>query len=145
MVNDTRTPVHFWMVSILALLVFVGGVYGYVRTAYDADQYLSVLTADQRAWVDGRPAWLTSAWGISVLAGLFAALAMLLRQRAAGGLFLVSWLAFVPSVAWAFFLATPGAFQLLGIMGVVAALVILIFVTALIVYCANMARRGVLR
>ncbi|MEO0358245.1 MAG: hypothetical protein AAF386_08105 [Pseudomonadota bacterium] len=140
-----KAPWHFWVLALLGLVWFAGGAYDYVMTSYGNEDYLSILTPEQRAWIDTRPMWFTVVWAVSVWSAVLAMVAMILRSRVAGHLMLLSLVAYIPSLIWSYVLSTPTAFDVTGMIGVGFSVVIFVTLVFFISYCASMARRGVLR
>ena len=64
-----RTPMHLWIVGILAFLWSCFGCYDYLMTNLKNQTYLSQFTPDQIAYFDSLPSWLTAFWAIGVWGG----------------------------------------------------------------------------
>lgn len=83
---ERQTPVHLWIVGVLALLWNAMGAYNYLMTrTRDADYLRSMMpNVDPNtvlAWIDGFPLWAQIGWGLGVWMGLLGAVLLLVRSR----------------------------------------------------------------
>ncbi|QJB68456.1 hypothetical protein [Parasphingorhabdus halotolerans] len=92
-IGRTKPPIWFWIVGILALLWNGMGVGEYIRQITMSAAEFAALPANQQELMIDQPFWLTAAFAIAVLAGFVASVLLLLRQRIAVRLFMVSMLA----------------------------------------------------
>ena len=81
-----RTPVHLWIVGILALLWNGFGCYDYLMTRMRNLDYFRSMAPDSDpeamlAWVDAFPVWAQFGWGLGVWGGLAGGVLLLLRSR----------------------------------------------------------------
>ena len=78
--NETRskTPVHLWIVGILALLWNAVGCFDYFATQTKLESYMSNFTPEQLEYFYGFPAWADAAWAIAVWGSLLAAVGLAL-------------------------------------------------------------------
>jgi len=93
--TTTKPPIWFWIISALALIWYVLGVYYYLQQAYNTTFYRSMYTPEQLMVVDEIPAWATAAFAIAVFAGIFGVFGLILRKKWAKTLFLISVLGIV--------------------------------------------------
>lgn len=94
--NDSKKPpIWFWVVSVLALLWNLMGVYNYLYIKFNQVALLETMTQEQRELFEGIPAWATAAFAIAVFSGAIASIALLLRKKWAKSLFIVSLIAAV--------------------------------------------------
>lgn len=101
--SSVKPPVWFWVISVLALLWNLFGVYNYLYTAYNQVEMLEAMTQEQRALFEAIPAWATGAFAIAVFSGAIASIALLLRKKWAKTLFVVSLVAAVAQfINWLF-------------------------------------------
>ena len=114
MASTARQPVPtwFWVVSILALLWELGGVYAYLTQVTMTAADLSALPEGQRTLFGTMPPWVTGAYAIAVFGGSLAAIGLLLRKAWARPLFLVSLVALLFQFGWVF--GAMHAYQLVG-------------------------------
>jgi hypothetical protein len=86
MATTARTPVHLWIVGILALLWNGFGCYDYFMTRTEGAAWINQMmhTADgdaMMAYINAFPIWVSIAWGVGVWGGLAGSLLLLLRNR----------------------------------------------------------------
>ena len=93
--TTTKPPIWFWIISALALIWYVLGVYYYLQQAYNTTFYRSMYTPEQLMVVDEMPAWATAAFAIAVFAGIFGVFGLILRKKWEKTLFLISVLGIV--------------------------------------------------
>lgn len=157
MTDDTTTasggtPWHLWLVGILALLWNGYGCYDYLMTKMQGETYLRTA-AESMGWdaaqsdafvayYNSMPAWMSAVWAIGVWGGLAGALLLLLRNKLATPVFMVSLLAFVLSLVNTYVLSDAPDFvmSMIWMQGLIfAACVFFVW------YARMMTRNGVLR
>ncbi|UJH68049.1 hypothetical protein [Allomuricauda sp. SCSIO 65647] len=132
MSNTTKPPIWFWVVSSVALVWNLMGVFNYLNQAYNQEAILESLTQAQREVFEGIPAWATAAFAIAVFSGAIASIALFLRKKWAKPLFVVSLVAAVAQfIHWLFISNAVEAFgsstYLLPILVVVIGLFLVFF------------------
>lgn len=140
-----KTPIHLWIVGILALVWNAGGAFDYVMTQTENPDYLAMLTEAQRAFLDQGPMWFEAAWAVGVWFSVLGSLLLLFRSRFAGSAFATSLGGLIISSIYSFAIADPGSLDMMttGQAGFTAAIYIVLIL--LWVYSRAMTRRGVLR
>ena len=76
-----RTPVHLWIVGVLALLWNMMGAFDYLATKLQLDFYMSQFSEEQLAYFYGFPAWVVAAWAFGVWGALVGSVGLLLRRK----------------------------------------------------------------
>ncbi len=137
-----RTPIHLWIVGVLALLWNAGGAFDYVATQMRLDFYMSQLTEAQLTYFFGFPAWGVAAWAIGVWAAVAGSLGLLLRRRWAVWTFALSLVGMVVTAVYEFLLTDGMA--VMGTGGLIFTAVIWVVAIALFLYARRQAARGVL-
>lgn len=104
MTNSTlKPPTWFWMVSVIALLWNLMGVFSYLTQAYTSIEQLEAMSQAERALFEGQPAWVTGAFAIAVFGGTLASIALLLRKKWAKSVFILSFIAAIAQfIHWLF-------------------------------------------
>lgn len=103
MTNSNKPPVWFWVVSVLALLWNLSGVYNYLSIKFNQVEMLEAMTQAERELFEGVPAWATAAFAIAVFSGTIASIGLLMKKKWAKPLFVVSLVAAVLQfVNWLF-------------------------------------------
>ena len=137
-----KTPVHLWIVGILAVLWDAGGAFDYTATQYRIESYMANFTPEQLEYFYAFPAWMDAAWAIGVWGSFLGSLALLLRRSWAVWLFGASILGLAASTVYNFVLSN-GA-EMMGEGGTIFTGVIWVIVLFLFFYSRAMAKRGVL-
>ena len=142
--NQTpRTPVHLWIVGVLAVLWDAGGAFDYTASQFRYAPYMEKFTPEQLEYFYSFPAWADACWALGVWGAFLGSIALLLRKSWAVWLFGVSLLGLAGTTVYNFVL-TDGA----ALMGEGAAAftgVIWVIALFLFFYARAMAKRGVLR
>lgn len=142
--RSSRTPVHLWVVGVLALLWNAMGAFDYLATQLRLDFYMSQFTPEELEYFYGFPAWAVSGWAFGVWGAFFGSVALLLRSRWAVWLFGLSLLGMVVSTIYTFGLS-EGA-EIMGTGGaMIFTAIIWIVAIFLFVYARWLAKKGVLR
>lgn len=141
---ERQTPVHLWIVGVLALLWNGYGCYDYVMTTTGDEAFLSKFPAEWIAYWDSLPAWTTGAWALGVWGGLVGAILLLMRSRYSVWAFALSLLGAVLGLGYQMFVADMPASMTEGAMAIVPWAIILIAVF-LLWYSWSMDKKGVLR
>ena len=146
---ERPTPVHLWVVGILALLWNAIGCYDYLMTrARDADYIASMMPGTDPnavfAYIDSFPLWAQAGWALGVWGGLAGAILLLIRSRYAVWAFALSLLGAVVGLGYQ--IANPGgpAGMHEG-AGAVMPYVIILVAAFLIWYAWSLEKKAVLR
>jgi hypothetical protein len=141
---ESRTPVHLWIVGVLATVWNAFGAFDYVMTQTRNADYLANFTDPQRVYFDSFPLWMEATWALGVWGGLIGSLLLLIRSRYAATAFAVSLAGLACSTVYQYVLSTPPEDMTKGTM-LVMNLVIWAIAIGLFVYAVKMRGRGVLR
>jgi hypothetical protein len=137
-----RRPAHLWLVAMLALLWNGFGVFDFFATNLRLDFYVAQLTAEQLAYFDAFPLWMTVVWALGVGGAFLGSVALVLARSWAVPMFGLSIGALAVSSLYNFVLAE--GLEVMGTAMVVMSIVIWIVVIALFLYALAQRRRGVL-
>ena len=139
--SNTKPPVWFWIVSILALLWNLMGVMSYLEQAYMTDEMKAEYTAEQLTLMEGIPAWVTAAFAIAVWGGLLGCIALLFRKRWAKPLLMLSLIAILIQMAYSFFMTN--AAEIYGLIrGIIIPLLVIIIGIALVQFARIAEKRN---
>ena len=138
-----KTPVHLWIIGILALLWDAMGAVDYVMTETRNEAYMAQFTEAQLEFFYNFPAWLVAFWAIAVWGGLLGAILLLLRRKLALPVFIVSLISMVIVTIHNYGFA--GAADIVGAGGLFFSVLIFVVAVFLVLYARAMAQRGVLR
>ena len=137
-----KTPVHLWIVGVLALLWNAMGAFDYLATQMELESYMSSFTEEQLAYFYGFPSWAVAFWATAVWGALLGSVGLLLRRKWSVWVFGVSVAAMVVTSIYNFGLSN-GA-EVMGSEGVIFSVVIWVISILLLVYAWSQAKRGVL-
>ncbi len=141
---ESRTPVHLWIVAVLATIWNGFGCFDYLMTQTRNEQYLAHFTDPQRAYFDSFPIWMEAAWACGVWGGLLGSLLLLARSRFAVAAFAVSLAGLAISTVYQYVLKSPPAEMMTGAM-IVMNLVLWAVAIGLLLYAMRMRAAKVLR
>jgi hypothetical protein len=147
---SSRTPVHVWIVGVLATLWSCFGCYDYLMTRMRNTDYIAsampgVDPNAALAWIDGMPIYAQIGWGMGVWLGLLGSVLLLLRNRWAVWSFGLSLLGAVLSLGYQIALAPPMPGAEESAMMKAMPYVIILICVALFLYARAMAAKGILR
>jgi len=137
-----RTPVHLWIVAVLAILWHLLAVWDYLASQLRIESYMSQFNEEQLAYFTSFPAWMVSFWAIAVWGGFLASIGLLLRKAWSVWLFAVALVGLLVTTIYNFGM-TDGA-AIMGTVGVVFTVVIWVVTVALLLYARAQAKSGVL-
>jgi hypothetical protein len=147
---SARTPVHVWIVGVLATLWSCFGCYDYLMTRMRNTDYIAsampgVDPNAALAWIDGMPLYAQIGWGMGVWLGLLGSVLLLLRNRWAVWSFGLSLVGAVLSLGYQIALAPPMPGAAESAMMKAMPYVIILICVALFLYARAMAAKGILR
>jgi hypothetical protein len=139
-----RTPVHLWIVGILALLWSAMGCLDYWMTETANQTWLGKMPADTIAYMNSLPKWLTGMWALGVWGGLIGSILLLARSRYAVWLYGFSLIGAVVGLGYQMFMTQRPASMTGGAMAIMPWVIIAIC-AFLLWYAWNAEKKGVLR
>ncbi|MCA1749369.1 MAG: hypothetical protein ABR601_00330 [Parasphingopyxis sp.] len=144
MVAD-RTPVHLWIVGVLALLWTGFGGFDYLMTMTNNEAYLAQFTEAQRDYFQSFPGWVMAAWAFGVWGGVAGSILLLLRSRHAVTAFAISLAGLAASSAYQYLLDDTDLSAIMPENMQYMVWAIWIVAILLLVYAWRQRRSGVLR
>ena len=138
-----RAPAHLWVVGIVSLLWNAYGCYQYLMTNLKNQAFLAQMPADQLAYMDSLPTWLTAFWAIGVWGGLVGSILLLMRHRYAVWAFALSFIGALVGLGYQLFMTDMPASMKEGAMGVIPWGIIL-FAAFLLWYAWSAEKKGML-
>lgn len=100
--STNKPPIWFWIVSVIALIWNGLGVDGYLGQAYNTERYRNSFTAEELEMAVNAPSWITAVFAIAVFAGVLGAIGLLLRKKWATIFWIISLIAVVLQMGYAF-------------------------------------------
>lgn len=142
--ESAGTPVHLWIVGVLAVVWNSFGCYDYVMTQTGNEQWLAMFTEAQRNYFQSFPAWMEAAWAVGVWGALLGSLLLLIRSKFAVAAYGLSLLGLLVGTVYQYGMSdmpddmmSP---KMLGVSALIWAIAIF-----LLWYAMRMRGRGVLR
>ena len=140
-----KTPWHLWLVGVVAVLFNSIGVFDFVMSMTRGATYMASagMTPEQIAHYQQMPAWMTVDWAIGVFGALLGSVLILLRNKLAWPVLVVSLAAFLLSLAYTYLLTDGG--KIMGQQMAITSAVIAGLLAFFVGYAGWVTRRGVLR
>lgn len=99
--NYLRKPSNlFWVISSIALVWNLMGVFNYLDQAFMTDKVLETLPKEQQILYQDVPAWVTAAFAIAVFSGTLGSLLLLLKKKIATTFFTISFLGIMGQMSY---------------------------------------------
>tara|TARA_B110000879_G_scaffold87312_1_gene120237 strand:+ start:151 stop:582 length:432 start_codon:yes stop_codon:yes gene_type:complete len=131
--NYLRKPSNlFWVISSIALVWNLMGVFNYLDQAFMTDKILETLSKEQQILYQDVPAWVTAAFAIAVFSGTLGSLLLLLKKKIATTFFIISFLGIVGQMSYGLLIDQNS--DSYGPMGIAMPIIIIAFGGYLIWY-----------
>ena len=131
--NYLRKPSNlFWVISSIALVWNLMGVFNYLDQAFMTDKVLEVLSKEQQILYQDVPAWVTAAFAIAVFSGTLGSLLLLLKKKIASTFFIISFLGIMGQMSYGLLIDQNS--DSFGPMGIAMPIIIIAFGGYLIWY-----------
>lgn len=143
MTTSTKPSTLFWVVSILALLWNLMGVFAFAAQMAMTPEMLQALPADQRAVYENTPAWATIAFGVAVIGGALGCILLLIRKRLAIFVLTLSLLGIIVQMIHSFFISN--SMEVFGPGSMIMPVMVILIGIYLVWFSRNAAARGWLR
>ena len=144
METSARTPVHLWIVGVVAALWNAIGATDYTMTQLRSPAIMAQMTPDQIAWLDSAPMVANASWAFGVWGGLFGSLLLLARSRYAVWAFILSLAGLAVNTLYQMTAPMPSG-HMDSTMAIAFHVLIWAIAIFLLVYALRMRRNGVLR
>jgi len=96
MTNYLRKPTGlFWVISSMALVWNLMGVFNYLTQAFMTNEVLATLPKDQQLMYQDVHSWVTAAFATAVFSGTVGALLLLLKKKNASIFFILSFVGII--------------------------------------------------
>ena len=131
--NYLRKPSNlFWVISSIALVWNLMGVFNYLDQAFMTDKILETLPKEQQILYQDVPAWVTAAFAIAVFSGTLGSLLLLLKKKIASTFFIISFLGIMGQMSYGLLIDQNS--DSYGPMGIALPIIIIAFGGYLIWY-----------
>ena len=138
----TKTPVHLWIVGVLALLWNFIGVFDYLATQFELEFYMGSFEPEMLEYFYGIPSWAIAGWAVAVWFALAGSIGLLSRKCWSVWAFGISIVGMVVSGIHSYLLSN--GLEIMGAGGLVFTIVIWIIAFSLFFYARAMCKNGVL-
>lgn len=138
----SKTPVHLWIVGVLALLWNCMGAFDYLATQLKLESYMGQFTPEQLDYFYGIPAWAVSGWAIAVWIGLVGTIGLLMRRKWSVVAFTISLVGLAVSSIYTLILSD--GLEIMGGTATIMTVVIWVISIFLVWYSKQQAQAGVL-
>ncbi len=136
-------PWHLWVIGIIGGLWSSIGVVSFMLTQMNVEAVMSRFPPQQRAYFESFPLWAVAFWAIGVFGGVIGCLLLLLKNRLAFPVLLVSLIgAIVSNLGGLFLLGGMEVMRETGGLGFTVVPAVL--ATVLAYYARAMSQKGVL-
>lgn len=117
--SNTKPPIWFWIITVVALIWNGMGVMMYLTHAFITDEMIAALPEEQQAeFLVEHPAWYTALFALAVFCGALGCLALLIRKKWAFMLFVISFV--TATIQQVYIIATvEGASPVMPVMVIV--------------------------
>ena len=137
-----KTPVHLWIVGVLALLWNAVGAFDYLATQLKLDFWMSGFSEPQLEYFYSFPKLMTACWAFGIWGAVAGSIGLLMRKKWAVWAFVVACAGMFFTTIYNFGM-TNGA-EIMGSEGVIFSVVIWIITLFLLWYSWSQAKKGVL-
>jgi hypothetical protein len=138
----SKTPVHLWIVGVVALLWNFMGAFDYLATQLKLESYMGQFTQEQLDYFYGIPAWAVSGWAIAVWIGLIGSIGLLMRRKWSVVAFAISLVGLAVSSIYSLLLSD--GLEIMGGTATVMTALIWVLAVFLVWYSRQQAKAGVL-
>lgn len=138
-----RTPVHLWIVGVLALVWTGFGALDFAMMSVRDPAYLAQVPPDVIDFVDAMPAWAIAAWAIGAGFALVGSGLLLLRALGAAYAYAMSLLGLSAYQFYQLLVGRPPSLNTPG--GLAMTIAVWIIALGLLLYTLRLRSRGVLR
>ncbi len=138
--SSKKLSASFWIISVIALIWNLMGVFAYLAQAYMTDADIAALPEEQIALHENLPAWVTAAFAIAVFGGTIGCILLLLRKKLATMVFVISFVAILAQMTYNFFMSK--AIEVYGPGGLIMPIMVIIIGYFLIYYSKKATNNG---
>lgn len=101
--NDINTPKWFWIVSGLALVWNLMGVMAYLQSVYMSAEDFAQMSQAEQQLISATPSWAKAAFATAVFGGTLGCVLLLLKNKLALPVLIISLIAILVQMYNAFF------------------------------------------
>lgn len=141
--SRTKVPWHLWLIGVIALLWNAVGAFDYYMSQTKNEAYMKMFTPEQLEFFYSFPSWSVALWAIAVWGGVLGCILLLLRNKLAVCVFLISLIGMVINTIYIY--AFTNGMQVMG-DPISLAFSVAIFLVAVFLYfySKNMQARNII-
>jgi hypothetical protein len=143
--NQQKTPISYWIISIIGLLWNSVGAFDYVMTKTRNAEYLKQFTPEQIVYFESFPLWGNICWGLGVWGAVAGSLLLLLRSRHAVLAFMIALVGLAGSTANQFMVGEKSVIDIIGPVAIYMTIAIWLITFALFLFSRKSKSNGILR
>ena len=136
-------PTRYWAIAGAGLVWNLLGLGAFFSQVTMSDAALRALPEAERALYENMPLWALFAFGAAVCGGVLGCILLILRNRLAGPVFLVSLIGVVVQMMYNFFIANT--MEVYGPGSILMPIMVLMIAIALVLFARYAAQQGWLR
>ena len=102
--TSNRPSINFWIISSLALVWNLMGVFAYLGQTFMSQKILLTLPKPEQHYFSNIPAWVTAAFATAVFAGVFGSIGLIFKKKVANFLFSISIISMLTHQFYNFFI-----------------------------------------
>jgi hypothetical protein len=141
--TGNKPPRSFYIIGIAALVWNLIGVTTYIMQVTMTDAAMAALPAEQQAFIQNSPVWVTAAYAIATNAGALGCVLLLVRQSWAYLVLVVSFAGILIQNLYGYFMG--GAVDVYGAAGVGVSVAVIAIGAFLIWYAKDATDKGWLK
>jgi len=138
--DNIQVPTLFWVISGLALLWNLMGVFAFYTDVTMTSEAIAAMPDAMQSLYNSAPAWTKAVYGFATLGGALGCIGLLLRKSWSVPVLLISLLAIIIQMAHSLFMTN--AIELMGTQAIVMPIVILIIGALLYYYSRKSLDNG---
>ena len=139
----TKPTTAFWIISVLALLWNLMGVWAYIDHVTMTSETLLAKPIEEQALYTNVPAWATAAFAIAVWGSTLGSILLLVRKRWATPVFVIAFAGIIVQMVHQLFISK--SIEVYGPGGAVMPVMIILIGAYLIWYSRNATAKGWLK
>ncbi|UOB16965.1 hypothetical protein [Abyssalbus ytuae] len=135
--KKNSVPKWFWIVTCIALIWNLLGVYFFIQQLTMTQETLNSLPENQQLLYETMPSWVNIAFAMAVLGGTAGCIGLLLRQSWCIPLFIVSLIGILTQMYYSFFISN--SYEVFGPGGLIMPVMIMI-IALFLIFFSRMAK-----
>ncbi|PVW13797.1 hypothetical protein [Marixanthomonas spongiae] len=140
MTTTTKPNTAFWIIAVIALIWNLMGTFNFLASNFMEDMLSEAYSEEELMLLESLPSWYAIVFGVAVFSGLLGCFLLLLRKKAAIGLFFISLLAVLLQMGYWIF--ATDVMDVMGPQAIIMPLVVIAICIFLYFYSKGAKQRG---